>query len=142
MVDSLLKNDFKSAQERIKQYQSFQKQYHSKKTKSNKKPEFSVLQQPKSLLSFGCSADKNTIPFTLFDYLELADFSSRIIAPHKRGSVLKEKPKILDVLNIEVDSWFNTVQHFRRQYANFAGSRVSLAKCAHSHSHSWYIGCG
>jgi len=142
MADSLIASDFTSAQEGIKQYQSFQKQCHSKKSKPNKKPEFIVLQQPKSLLDFGCSADKNTIPFTLFDYLELADFSSRLIVPHKRGSVLKTKPKILDVLNIEVDSWFNTVQHFRRQYANFAGSRVSLAKCAHSHSHSWYIGCG
>jgi len=128
--------------ERIKQYESFQKQCHSKKTKLNKKPEFIVLQQPKSLFSFGCSADKNTIPFTLFDYLELADFSSRLIVSHGLGSVLKEKPKILDVLNIEVDSWFNTIQHFRRQYANFAGSRVSLAKCAHSHNHSWYKGCG
>jgi len=104
--------------------------------------ELIVLQQPKSLLEFGCSADKNTILFTLFDYLELADFSSRLIVPHKRGSIAKERPKILYVLNIEVDSWFNTIQHFRRQYANFEGSRVSLVKCAHSHSHSWYKGCG
>jgi len=140
MAVSLIGSDFTSIQERLKQYQSFQKQCHSKKTQPNKKPEFIVFQQPKSLLSFGCSADKNTIPFTLFDYLELADFSSRLIVPHKRGSVLNEKPKILDVFNIEVDSWFNTIQQFRRQYANFAGSRVSLAKCAHSHS--WYKGCG
>ena len=52
--------------------------------------------------------------------------------PHKRGSVTKTKPKILDVLNIEVDSWFNAIQHFRRQYANFSGSRLvgRLNKCA------------
>ena len=142
MADSLLESDFTSIQERIKQYQSFQKYCNSKKAKPNKKSEFIVLQQPKSLLSFGCSADKNTIPFTFFDYLGLADFSSRLIVPHKRGSVTKTKHKILDVLNIEVDSWFNAIQHFRRQYANFASSRVSLAKCAHSHSHSWYKGCG
>jgi hypothetical protein len=121
MADTLISSDFTLIQERLKQYQSFQKQCHSKKSKPNKKLEFIVLQQPKSLLEFGCSADKNTIPFTLFDYLELADFSSRLIVPHKRDSVLNERPKILDVLNIEVDSWFNTIQHFRRQYANFAG---------------------
>jgi len=136
IADSLIGSDFTSIQERIKQYQSFKKQGESK----NKKTEFTVLQQPKLLLEFGCSIDKNTIPFTLFDYLELADFSSRLIVPNKRGSVLKETPKILTVLNIEIDSWFNTIQHFRRHYANFAGSKSSLMKCAHNHNHSWYKG--
>ena len=89
---------------------------------------------------FGCSQDKNTIPFTLFDYLELADFSSRLIVPNKRGTVAKIHPKILTVLNIEAASWLNTIEHFRRQYANFAGSKSSLMKCVHSHNHSWYKG--
>ena len=44
--------------------------------------------------------DKNTIPFTLFDYLELADFSSRLIIPNKRGSVKITQPAILTQLNI------------------------------------------
>jgi hypothetical protein len=95
------------------------------------------LQQPKALMSFGLTADRNTVPFTLFDYLSLADFSSRIIQPNKRGAVSSEIPKILTVLNIEIDSLVNTIQHFRRQYANFAGSKSSLMKCAHSHNHSW-----
>ena len=140
MANSLLDSEFTSIQERIKQYQSFQKQCNYKNNKSNKKPEFKVLQQPSLLLDFGCSIDKNTIPFTLFDYLELADFSSRLIRPNKRGSVLKEAPNILSMFNIEVDSWFNTIQHFRRHYANFAGSQSSLRKCAHNHHHSWYKG--
>jgi len=140
MASTLLDSDFTSIQERLKQYQSFKKQGNSQKNKPNKKLEFTVLQQPKLLLEFGCTVDKNIIPFTLFDYLELADFSSRLIVPNKRGSVLKATPKILTVLNIEVDSWFNTIQHFRRHYANFAGSKSSLMKCAHSHNHSWYKG--
>jgi hypothetical protein len=138
--DSLLESDFTSIQERIKQYQSFQKQCQIQNTKPNKRTEFTVLQQPNSLLEFGCSIDKDTIPFTLFDYLALADFSSRLIVPNKNGAVSKERPIILEVLNIEIDSWFNTIQHFRRHYANFAGSKLSLMKCAHSHNHSWYKG--
>jgi len=133
MADSLKESDFTSIQERIKQYQVFQKQQH-------KYSEVTVLQQPKQLLKFGCSVDKNTIPFTLFDYLELADFSSRLVVPNKRGSV-ESTPEILNELNIEIDSWINTIRHFRRQYANFAGSKSSLIKCAHSHHHSWYKGC-
>ncbi|MBU2971341.1 transposase [Pseudoalteromonas sp. C2R02] len=139
MADSLLESEFTSIQERRKQYQSFKKQT-CKLKKSNKKPEFTVLQQPKSLLELGCSIDKNTIPFTLIDYLALADFSSRLIVPNKRGRVVKEKPKILEVLNIEIESWLSTIQHFRRHYANFAGSKSSLMQYAHSHNHSWYKG--
>ena len=137
MAGSLLGSDFTSIQERIKQYQSFKKQQYKQKNKVNKTSDFNVLQQPKALMSFGLTADRNTVPFTLFDYLSLADFSSRIIQPNKRGAVSSEIPKILTVLNIEIDSLVNTIQHFRRQYANFAGSKSSLMKCAHSHNHSW-----
>jgi hypothetical protein len=140
MANSLLNSDFTSIQERIKQYQSFQKQQKKQKNTTNKKSGLRVLQQPKALMNFGLTADKNTIPFTLFDYLALADFSCRIIQPNKRGAVSREVPKILIVLNIEIDSWINTVNHFRRQYSNFAGSKSSLMKCAHSHNHSWYKG--
>jgi REP element-mobilizing transposase RayT len=140
IADSLSDSDFTSIQERINQYQSFKKHSDIKSNKPNIKTGFTVPQQPKSLLKFGCSIDKNTIPFTLFDYLELADFSSRLIVPNRRGSVSQQTPKILEALNIEVDSWFNTIQHFRRHYANFAGSKASLMKCAHSHNHSWYKG--
>jgi hypothetical protein len=140
MTNSLLGSNFTSIQERIKQYHAFKKQGNAKNSQFNKKSEFTVLQQPNSLLEFGCSVVEDTIPFTLFDYLELAEFSSRLIVPNKRNSVSKETPKILSVLNIEVSSWLNTIQHFRRHYANFAGSKVALMKCAHSHNHSWYKG--
>jgi len=135
MADSLKESDFTSIQERIKQYQAFQKHQLIRKS------DISLLQQPKQLLKLGCSVDKNTLPFTLFDYFELADLSSRLIIPKKRGSVKMTKPAILTELNIEIETWINTIQHFRRQYANFAGTKSSLIKCAHSHHHSWYKGC-
>jgi len=92
MADSIKESDFTSIQERIKQYKAFQKQRHHKSS------EISVSQQPSKLLQFGCSIDKNTIPFTLFDYLELADFSSRLVTPNKRGSVKITKSAILTVI--------------------------------------------
>jgi len=117
IADSLKESDFTSIQERINEYQAFQKQPHHKNS------EITVSQQPRKLLHFGCSIDKNTIPFTLFDYLELADFSSRLVEPNKLGSV-ESTPAILNELNIEIDTWVNSIQHFRRQYANFAGSKA------------------
>jgi len=135
MADSLQSSDFTSIQERIKQYKSFQKQ----QIKMNE--DVTVLPQPNSLLSFGNNKDKDSIPFTLFDYLELAEFSGKLILPNKRGSIDSNRPAILKILDIESDSWINTIKHFRRQYANFAGSKTSLMKCAHAHHHSWYKGC-
>ena len=135
MVDSLKESDFTSIQERIKQYKIIQKQPHRKNS------EITLSQQTKQLLKFGCSVDKKTIPFTLFDYLELADFSSRLIIPNKRGSVKVNQPALLTQLNIEIETWINTIQHFRRQYANFAGTKSSQISCAHSYHQSWYKGC-
>jgi REP element-mobilizing transposase RayT len=139
-ANTLLESDFTSIQERLKQYQSFKKQTNSQKINIRKKLDFTIIQQPKFLLEFGNTSNNNTIPFSLDDYLELADFSSRLIVPNKCGSVSKSTPNILVVLNIKANSWLKAIQHFRRQYANFAGSRESLIKFAHSHNHSWYKG--
>jgi hypothetical protein len=108
MAGSLKESDFTSIQQRIKQYQAFQKHQHIRKS------DVSVLQQPKPLLKFGCSVDKNTLSFTLFDYLELADLSIRLIIPNKLGSVKIIQPALLTQLKIEIDTWINTIQHFRR----------------------------
>jgi len=137
MADSLSGSDFTSIKERIKQYKSFQKQQNA----SNKQLGINVLEQPNLLLPFGNSQDKNTIPFSLIDYLELADYSSKLILPNK-GHIQTRRPKVLKILNIESESWINSVKNFRRQYANFAGTKLSLMKCAHDHHHSWYKGCG
>jgi len=136
MADSLDGSDFTSIQERIKQYKSYQKQ----QSRRSKQVDVNVLQQPNQLMPFGNNIDKGTIGFILYDYLELADFSSRLIQPKKRGAISKNAPNILIELNIEIDIWINTLNHFRRHYANFAGSRSSLIKCAQDHHQSWYKG--
>jgi len=137
ITDSLNCSDFTSRKERINQYLSFKKQQNKIKIQSD----IHVLQQPNLLLPFGNSQDKNTIPFTLIDYLELAEFSRNLILPNKRR-ILTSAPNVLKILNIETNTWINSVKNFRRQYANFAGTKPSLMKCAHDHHHSWYKGCG
>jgi REP element-mobilizing transposase RayT len=138
MAKSLTDSDFTSIQERINQFASFKKQ----EKKSHKNNEISVPKQPLKLLPFGSSQNEGTIPFTLYDYLELADYSGRLLHPKKRGSISGKGPKILEVMNIEQYTWFNTIQYFRSQYGIFAGSRTSLLKCAHEHQDKWYKGVG
>jgi len=137
ITDSLNCSDFTSIKERINQYLSFKKQQNKIKILTD----IHVLQQPNLLLPFGNSQDKNIIPFTLIDYLELAEFSRNLILPNKRR-ILTSAPNVLKILNIETNTWINSVKNFRRQYANFAGTKPSLMKCAHDHHHSWYKGCG
>ena len=47
----------------------------------NKQAEILVPKQPLKLLPFGSNHDVNTIPFTLYDDLELADYSGRLLHP-------------------------------------------------------------
>jgi len=122
----------------IKQYSSFQKQQDA----TNKQLGINVLEQPNLLLPFGNNQDKNTIPFSLIDYLELAKFSGKLLIPNNNGYIQSNVPDILKRINIESDCWIDSVKNFRRQYANFAGTKSTLMKCAHDHHHSWYKGCG
>lgn len=134
MAKNLKDSDFTSIQARILSY----KQDLKANTKRNK----SLPKQPTKLLPFGSSKQPLAIPFTLYDYFELADWSARQIVPNKRGYVDDSQPKLLESLGIASDDWIEIVNHFRRQYGNFAGSRERLRQCANEHRHCWYKGVG
>lgn len=130
MCDDLATSDFTSIQERIQCYQ---------RTKSNKQISH---QQPKSLLPFGLSQDKDAIAFSVVDYFTLADWSGRAIHPNKSGFIDRNTPKLIDELELTVDEWLESVRNFRRHYGNFAGSKESLRRCANAHHDCWYKGVG
>lgn len=133
MAKDLESSDFTSIEARIHHYKKHQKQ----KAVNRASPP-----QPNLLLPFGCSQQERVIAFTLYDYLELADWSARAIAPNKRGYIAYDQPKLLDSLGISADDWIEVVNNFRRQYGNFAGSRERLRQCANDHNHRWYKGLG
>jgi len=98
--------------------------------------------QPAGLLAFEPTRDHQGIAFTIYDYLELADWSGRAIHPHKRGFIDGNLPKLITQLGISEDDWIETLKNFRRHYANFAGSKESLKQCANDHHQCWYKGAG
>ncbi|MCG7530750.1 transposase [Psychrobium sp. MM17-31] len=134
MANDFKESDFTSIQARIRSYEQ-DRRTTSKHNKASPK-------QPANLLPFGGSQQSLAIPFTLYDYFELADWSARQIVPNKRGFVEEHQPKLLDCLGIASDDWIEIVNHFRRQYGNFAGSRERLRQCANEHHHCWYKGVG
>ncbi|WP_435274115.1 hypothetical protein ACMAZF_12320 [Psychrobium sp. nBUS_13] len=129
MCDDLTSSDFTSIQERIKCYQTAKRKEQTQ-------------HQPRSLIPFGLSQDKNAIAFSAADYFALADWSGRAIHPNKSGFIDGDTPKLIHELGLSQDEWLETIRNFRRQYGNFAGSKESLKRCANSHHDCWYKGVG
>jgi len=138
MCDDLERSDYTSIQARITQYQ----QHKSQQQTSNKHARNPQPEQPNALLPFGSSEDKNAIAFTLYDYLELADWSGRAIHPNKGGAIDENTPKLIATLGISSEDWIEVVKNFRRHYGHFAGREQVLRRCANDHHHCWYKGVG
>jgi len=125
-------SEFTSIQERIAHHQ------HSSRSSL---PDVNPA-QPRYLMPFGSSNDSNAIAFTLYDYLELADWSGRALHPNKNGRIAKDSPRLIDKLGINQDDWIEVIKNFRRQYGHFAGSEFRLRQCANDHGQCWYKGVG
>ena len=50
------------------------------------------------------------LPYRLSDYLELLDWTGRIIRDDKRGAIRGKTPKVLGRLNIEAKNWLHSAQ--------------------------------
>ncbi len=71
----------------------------------------------KALLHFddAITDQKNSrIPFSLYDYLQLVDWTGRAIRDNKRGHIPSHLPPILQRLNIPTDEWLDNSQQFER----------------------------
>jgi hypothetical protein len=62
------------------------------------------------------------LPFKLTDYLELVEWSGRIIRDDKRGAISTDIPSILDRLNIDIDSWKTLTTEFESTFSTFVGN--------------------
>jgi hypothetical protein len=83
--------------------------------------------QPESLMPFVGNPREPMpagLPFRLRDYIELVDWSGRIIREGKRGAIAANLPPILDRLDIEPKHWLFLVTKFESQFKGLVG-------CAH-----------
>ncbi|WP_422133551.1 transposase [Endozoicomonas sp. ALD040] len=100
-VETPEESDYTSIQERVEQVT------HSE-TKN----------QPLTLKPF-CLQGQNkdvALPYLLHDYLELVDWSGRIVRADKKGSIPSCTPPILERLEIDPDEWLKTMQWNNRFY--------------------------
>jgi len=77
------------------------------------------------------------IPFSLIDYLELLDWTSRVLRDDKRGVVLGAQPQLLHVLGIDDETWCELASSFGKNYHGAVGSLEELASYAEHTGKCW-----
>jgi len=100
--------------------------------------------QPKSLLPFsGGISDKDnkpTLPFPLYDYLELCDWSGRAIRTDKSGAIDEKAPKLLTQLGLTNEDWLKTLNRFTHHYGGIIGHWNTLCELKEKFHQHWLKG--
>ena len=99
--------------------------------------------QPATLKPFRMQGQKTdlALPYTLYDYFELVDWSGRVVRQDKRGSISSDMPPILARLGINPDEWLQTMHQGNRFYR--AVGRLAVMKdCALRTGQQWMQGMG
>jgi len=126
MSDSVEESEYTSIFERI-----HDKSHHAETNKNVHKP----------LLKFtGAEHQLQGIAFTLIDYLELVDWTGRMISDDKRSFISAETPALLGVLGIEHETWLTLANDFGKTYHNAVGSLEELALFAEHTGKRWIAG--
>ena len=126
MASSVEDSEFTSAYERI----------HGKASAD------SVIEEVNSALLFGFVGDIHQInpdglPYSLIDYIELLDWTGRVIRPDKRGAIPAEHPLLLNTLGIDDDAWIALASSFGKDYQGAVGSLEALAAYANNTGKRW-----
>ena len=68
------------------------------------------------------------LPFKLTDYLELVDYTGRILRDDKRASISNNLPPILQRLGIEANNWLTLTTSFENNFKDLVGCPSALCK--------------
>ncbi len=106
------------------------------KKKANQQPNDQAESfQPKSLMPFVGYLQQpmpRGLIFSLIDYVELIDWTGRIIRDDKRGAIDATTPPILQRLDISTDHWLELSTRFESRFKGIAGSAESIKElCTH-----------
>ena len=100
-------------------------------------------EQPAFLLPFAGNPRNDMpkgLPFRLEDYLQLVDWTGRIMREDKRGAIDSSIPPILERLNIEPKHWLYLSNNFESRLKGLVGSVNSLRAACSTLNKSWCHG--
>ncbi len=86
------------------------------------------------------SLKENGISFSLKDYLELTDWTGRIVRKDKRGHIESCTPNILQKLALDEQTWIETVQGFSTDFHTFIGPEDKLQSLCQKQKKHWVRG--
>ena len=102
---------------------------------------FSLFMGGLLILSFiGSSLKKDGIAFDLKDYLELADWTGRLIRDDKRGFIDAGTPGILQKLQLDEQTWMETLHAYSKGFHSFVGPEAQLKLLCEKQKRHWIRG--
>lgn len=100
-------------------------------------------QQPSALLAFAGNPRKHMpegLPFKYTDYLELVDWTGRILRNDKRGAIPVDTPEILSRLNIDTKHWIYLSKDFESPFTSLVGCVHQVKKACKELGKQWSHG--
>jgi hypothetical protein len=85
-------------------------------------------------------SDEACIPYRALDYLELVDWTGRIIRPDKRGAIDAKLPAIMQRLNIDAGAWQDAMRPSGNVFGRALGRLDHLRLHAQALKQSWIRG--
>ncbi len=82
--------------------------------------------------------DKQGIPFTENDYLELVDWTGRCIRDDKRGAIPKHLPPILERIQLDEHEWLRHTLYFEARFKRVAGTLETIKKITKQLGRKWF----
>lgn len=154
MADSLDKSEFTSIEQRIKEIELSQKiEVKSNKKAESRKSKIENLKLKEKnqhrndnnsnqikLADFVGSQDKEGIAYTLMDYLELVDWTGRVMLDDKRGYIGENEPKIISKLGLAADIWFKSMSQFSEHAYSHIGTEEQLRAVCNEAGKKWIAG--
>ncbi len=83
------------------------------------------------------ASEKGLLPIRLEDYLELLDWTGRIIREDKRGSIPAHLAPILERLHINADNWLATIRDFESGFGCVIGRVQRISEAARRLGRRW-----
>ena len=133
LSDTLEDSDFTSIQQRIRDEGVGCEVVGVRKKKEQEK---SALK----LADFVGGKQEEGISYRFMDYLELADWTGRIVRDDKRGFITDKEPKIIAKLGIGAEKWLDTVKEYGESFHAFVGSEKQLKVVCENAGKKWLSG--
>jgi hypothetical protein len=87
-----------------------------------------------------CNEQPQGIPYNFIDYLELVDWTGRVIRDDKCGAISAQIPSLLSTLGLDSETWLELACSFGKNYHGAVGSLDELALFAEHTGKRWIAG--